>query len=46
MAAKKEITAKADPQNPNTVILSGWPTERQKTKALKDQVAKITKAAK
>ena len=46
MAAKKEITAKADPQNANTVILSGWPTERQKTKALKDQVAQITKADK
>jgi hypothetical protein len=46
MTEKKEIIVTADPENPNTVILSSWPTARQKTKALKAQVAEITKADK
>jgi hypothetical protein len=36
----KSVLVKADPENPGTVILNRWPTEREKTKALKALVEK------
>ena len=33
-----DIKVKKDPNNPNTVILSGWPTEKEKTESFKKSV--------
>jgi hypothetical protein len=38
-----EIKIKKDPNNPNTVILSRWPTEKEKTAKFKKTVDGIQK---
>ena len=49
MATKKKtnsIEVIADPENPGTVILSRWPTAKEKTKAFTAKVAKARSSAK
>ena len=43
MATSKAPVIKTDPNNPRTVILDRWPTEKEKTKLFRDQVTKIRK---
>ena len=37
----KPVTITKDPDNPQTVILSRWPTEKEKTQAFREKVREV-----
>lgn len=40
MAKAEEVKVERDPDNRRTVILDRWPTEKEKTKALREKIRK------